>query len=302
MLAARSRTELLAFLALLVMTAAWGSTFFLIKDVVTRIPVADLLAIRFAIASAALALIAAPRLRLSRTVLMYGSLLGLLYGSAQILQTTGLAHTAASVSGFVTGLYVVVTPLLTALLLRRRIPRLTWLAAILATVGLGVLALHGFALGYGELLTLVAAVIYAGHIVALGRFSTPETTLSLSLVQLIVITLVSAIAAWWPTTGSGAGIQLPNSAGDWLIVLYLALIASATTMVLQTWAQAHIEPSRAAVIMAMEPVWAAAFAVALGGETITLRMIIGGLAILSAMYLVERPQGHRTQAPTREYV
>jgi len=302
MLAARSRTELLAFLALLLMTAAWGSTFFLIKDVVTRIPVADLLAIRFAIASVALALIAAPRLRLSRTVLMYGSLLGLLYGSAQILQTTGLAHTPASVSGFVTGLYVVVTPLLTALLLRRRIPRLTWLAASLATVGLGVLALHGFALGYGELLTLVAAVIYAGHIVALGRFSTPETTLSLSLVQLIVITLVSAIAAWWPTTGSGAGIQLPNSAGDWLIVLYLALIASAMTMVLQTWAQAHIEPSRAAVIMAMEPVWAAAFAVALGGETITLRMIIGGLAILSAMYLVERPQGHRTQAPHREYV
>jgi drug/metabolite transporter (DMT)-like permease len=302
MLAARSRTEPLAFLALLVMTAAWGSTFFLIKDVVTRIPVADLLAIRFAIASAALALIAGPRLRFSRTVLMYGFLLGLLYGSAQILQTAGLGHTAASVSGFVTGLYVVVTPLLTALLLRRRIPRLTWLAAILATVGLGVLALHGFALGYGELLTLVAAVIYAGHIVALGRFSTPETTLSLSLIQLIVITLVSAVAAWWPTTGSGAGIQLPNSAGDWLIVLYLALIASAMTMVLQTWAQAYIEPSRAAVIMAMEPVWAAAFAVALGGETITPRMIIGGLAIVSAMYLVERPRGHRTQAPSREYV
>ena len=302
MLAARSRTELLAFLALLLMTAAWGSTFFLIKDVVTRIPVADLLAIRFAIASAALALIAAPRLRFSRTVLMYGFLLGLLYGSAQILQTAGLGHTAASVSGFVTGLYVVVTPLLTALLLRRRIPRLTWLAAILATVGLGVLALHSFALGYGELLTLVAAVIYAGHIVALGRFSTPETTLSLSLIQLIVITLVSAVAAWWPTEGSGAGIQLPNSAGDWLIVLYLALIASAMTMVLQTWAQAYIEPSRAAVIMAMEPVWAAAFAVALGGETITPRMIIGGLAIVSAMYLVERPRRHRTQAPSREYV
>jgi drug/metabolite transporter (DMT)-like permease len=302
MLAARSRTELLAFLALLAMTAAWGSTFFLIKDVVTRIPVADLLVSRFAIATLALALIAAPRLDLSRPVLAYGALLGLLYGSAQILQTAGLAHTAASVSGFVTGLYVVVTPLLTALILRRRIPRLTWLAAVLATVGLGVLALHGFTLGYGELLTLVSAVIYAGHIVALGRFSTPETTLSLSLVQLIVITLVSASAALWPTAGTGGGIQLPNNAGDWLIVLHLALVASALTMVLQTWAQAHIEPSRAAVIMAMEPVWAAAFAVALGGETITLRMIIGGLAIVSAMYLIERPQGRRTQAPSKEYV
>jgi drug/metabolite transporter (DMT)-like permease len=300
MLAARSRTELLAFLALLAMTAAWGSTFFLIKDVVTRIPPADLLALRFAIASVALAIIAAPRLHLSRTVLTYGALLGLLYGSAQILQTAGLAHTAASVSGFVTGLYVVATPLLTALILKRRIPRLTWLAAGLATVGLGVLALHGFAIGYGELLTLIAAVIYAGHIVALGRFSTSETTLSLSLVQLIMITLVSAVAAFWPTGGSAPGIQLPSSVHDWLVVLYLALIASALTMVLQTWAQAHIEPSRAAVIMAMEPVWAAAFAVALGGERITLRMIIGGLAIVSAMYLVERPQKRRLRA--KEYV
>jgi drug/metabolite transporter (DMT)-like permease len=290
MLAGRSRTELLALLALLVMTAAWGSTFFLIKDVVTRIPVPDLLAIRFAIASVALAVIAAPRLHMSRTVIAYGMLLGLLYGSAQILQTAGLAHTAASVSGFVTGLYIVATPLLTALLLRRRVPLLTWLAAVLATLGLGVLALHGFALGYGELLTLIAAVIYAGHIVALGRFSTSETTLSLSLVQLIVITLVTVVAAWWPTAGSAGGIQLPSSGDDWLIVLYLALVASAMTMVLQTWAQAHIEPSRAAVIMAMEPVWAAVFAVALGGETVTLRMIIGGLAIVSAMYLVERPQ------------
>jgi drug/metabolite transporter (DMT)-like permease len=299
MLAARSRTEMLAFLALLVMTAAWGSTFFLIKDVVTRIPVPDLLAIRFAIASLALGLIAARRLHFSRPVMLYGVLLGLLYGSAQILQTAGLAHTAASVSGFVTGLYVVATPLLTALILRRRIPTLTWLAAVLATVGLGVLALHGFAIGYGELLTLIGAVIYAGHIVALGRFSTPETTLSLSLVQLVMITLVTTGAALWPTAGSAHGIQLPGSTHDWLVVLYLALVASALTMVLQTWAQAHIEPSRAAVIMAMEPVWAAAFAVALGGESITGRMIIGGLAIVSAMYLVERPQGRRTR--TKEY-
>jgi drug/metabolite transporter (DMT)-like permease len=295
MLAARSRTEMLAFLALLVMTAVWGSTFFLIKDVVTRIPVPDLLAIRFAIASIALGLIAARRLHLSRPVMLYGVLLGLLYGSAQILQTAGLAHTSASVSGFVTGLYVVATPLLTALILRRRIPPLTWLAAVLATVGLGVLALHGFAIGYGELLTLIGAVIYAGHIVALGRFSTPETTLSLSLVQLVMITLVTTAAALWPTAGSAPGIQLPGNTHDWLAVLYLALIASALTMVLQTWAQAHIEPSRAAVIMAMEPVWAAAFAVALGGESITARMIIGGLAIVSAMYLVERPQGRRTR-------
>jgi len=73
-----------------------------------------------------------------------------------------------------------------------------------------------------------------------------------------------------------------------LILGYLAVVAGAVTMVLQTWAQARVEPSRAAVIMAMEPVWAAAFAVALGGETISVRMVVGGLAIVAAMYLVQR--------------
>src|SRR4030095_4956670 len=197
MLAARSRTELLAFLALLAMTAAWGSTFFLIKDVVTRVPVPDLLAVRFAIASVALAVIAAPRLGMSRTVVAYGVLLGLLYGSAQILQTAGLAHTAASVSGFVTGLYVVATPLLTAVILRRKIANITWFAVFLALFGLSVLALRGFTLGYGELLTVIAALLYARHIVAMGRFSTPQTAISLSLVQLIVIALMCAVAALW---------------------------------------------------------------------------------------------------------
>ena len=88
-------------------------------------------------------------------------------------------------------------------------------------------------------------------------------------------------------------ISLPATWLDWLIVVYLAVVASAVTMVLQTWAQARVEPSRAAVVMAMEPVWAAAFAVALGGETMTVRMIIGGLAIVAAMYLVMRSPAER---------
>ena len=160
-----------------------------------------------------------------------------------------------------------------------------------------MLSLNGFAIGYGELLTLCSAVIYAGHIIALGRLSEPGTALSLSVVQMAVITVICGVAALWPADASGIGIQLPGSGHDWLIVIYLALIAGALTMVLQTWAQARVEASRAAVIMAMEPVWAAAFAVALGGESITVRMVIGGLAILAAMYLVELAP--RSAAATR---
>ena len=275
------RGELGPLVALLAMTAAWGSTFFMIKDVVTRIAVPDLLTVRFAIAAVALAIIAGPRLRMSMITLRRGLLLGLLYGIAQLLQTFGLAHTAASVSGFLTGLYVVLTPLLSALILRTRIAPAVWAAAGLATAGLAVLSLQGFSIGYGELLTVASAVVYALHIVALGRMSEPGTALQLSVVQMAAIAVVCGIGA------APGGIQLPASRLDWTIVIYLALIAGALTMLLQTWAQARVEASRAAVIMAMEPVWAAAFAVAFGGESITWRMLVGGGAILTAMYLVE---------------
>ena len=274
-------------LALLVMTAAWGSTFYLIKDIVTRIPVTDLLALRFAIGSLGLLAVAGRQLRMSRSTVRSGAALGLLYGSAQLLQTYGLAQTAASVSGFITGLYVVATPLLGAAILRTRIPRTVWLAVALATIGLGVLSLNGFSIGYGELLTCASALIYAGHILALSRLSEPGAAISLSLVQTAVVSILCGAVALWPAAGSQPGIQLPASTGDWLVVVYLGLVAGALTMVLQTWAQARIDPTRAAVIMAMEPVWAAAFAVALGGELITVRMVTGGLAILAAMYLVE---------------
>jgi len=275
------RGELGPLLALLAMTAAWGSTFFMIKDVVTRIPVPDMLTVRFAIAAVALAIVAGPRLKMSVITVRRGVLLGLLYGIAQLLQTVGLAHTAASVSGFLTGLYVVLTPILSALILKTKISPTVWAAAVLATAGLGVLSLQGFAIGYGELLTVASAVVYALHIVALGRMSAPGTALQLSVVQMAVIAVVCGIAA------APGGIQLPTSTVDWVIVVYLALIAGALTMLLQTWAQARVEASRAAVIMAMEPVWAAFFAVTFGGESVTWRMLVGGSAILTAMYLVE---------------
>jgi len=293
----QSRTELWAFLALLAMTAAWGSTFFLIHDVLTRIPVTDLLTVRFAVASVGLALIAGRQLRMSSRTVRDGVLLGILYGGAQILQTFGLAHTAASVSGFITGLYVVLTPLLAALILRTRVSPAVWLAVSLATVGLGVLSLSGFSVGYGELLTLASAIVYAGHILATGRLSTPGSAISLSLVQAVTITVVCGLAALWPSTGAGAGLRLPGTAYDWGVVLYLGLVAGALAMVLQTWAQARVEASRAAVVMAMEPVWAAVFAVALGGERLTVRMVVGGLAILSAMYVVELAPRRRTGLP-----
>jgi len=270
-----------ASVALLAVTAVWGSTFFLIREVVTRLPVADLLAVRFALASVALLAFTRGRLALTARTLRRGIGLGLLYGVAQILQTAGLAHTSASTSGFLTGLYVVATPILAAVILRTPIPPSTWIAVALAALGLGVLSVHGFSVGYGELLTLAAAIVYAGHIVALSRLSNGTEVKTLALVQMVVIAICCTLVAL------PGGITLPSTAHDWLVMLYLAVMAGALTMYLQTWAQARLDASPAAVIMALEPVWAAVFAVTLGGEGVSVRMIVGGLAILAAIYFVE---------------
>jgi drug/metabolite transporter (DMT)-like permease len=285
------RTGLLATLALLAMTACWGSTFFLIKDLLDRLPVLDFLAIRFAVASVALWLLAPRSLRrLSRDSLRHAIVLGLLYGVAQILQTAGLAHTPASVSGFVTGMYVVCTPVFAAILLRSRITAVTWGAVALAMVGLGILTLSGFSIGYGEALTFVAAMLYALHIVGLGAWSDARQAMGMTVVQLMVITVVCFLAT------APDGISMPRSTGDWLSVVYMAVFAGALALAGQTWAQAHLAPTRTAIIMSMEPVFAAFFAVLLGGEGLTVRMLLGGLLVLTAMLIVELVPRRRIEA------
>ncbi|MGD9959647.1 DMT family transporter [Nocardioides sp.] len=278
------RLALLATLALLSVTALWGSTFFLIHDLSDRVSAIDFLAIRFPIATVALFLIFPKAVsRLGPEARRHAVVLGVLYALGQILQTIGLAHTAASVSGFITGMYVVCTPLLAALILHTRIGGLTWLAVALAMAGIALLTLQpgGFAFGYGETLTFIAAVGYALHIVGLGAWSTPGEAMGMSIVQLATISVVCLAGA------APGGIAVPDQGGDWLAIVYMAVFAGAFAMAGQTWAQAHLSPTRCAIIMSMEPVFAATFAVLFGGESATARLLAGGALVLSAMLIVE---------------
>lgn len=291
MVPASRRTTLLATAALLAVTACWGSTFFLIHDLLTRIPTLDFLAVRFTIASLTLIALAPRALgRLTRESRRHAVVLGCLYGTAQILQTAGLAKTPASVSGFITGMYVVATPLFAALILRSRIGPLTWGAVGLAMVGLGILTLSGFSVGYGEALIFVAAMIYALHIVGLGAWSDARQTLGMAIVQLIVIAVI-CLACTAPN-----GLVLPSRTSDWVSVLYMSVFAAAAAMIGQTWAQAHLPPTRVAIIMSMEPVFAALFAVLFGGESATVRMLIGGLLVLAAMLMAELAPRRKVEA------
>ncbi len=272
----------LALIALLAVSAVWGSSFPLTKVLLEELSARQYLSLRFVIAAVVLSA-AFPRAvrRLPRIVVIRGLGLGVLYGLAQLVQTTGLEHTPATVSGFITGMYVVLTPICGALLVHSVIGRRAWIGAVVATVGLAVLALNGLSLGYGEWLTLISALLFALHIVGLSAWATPREALGIAVVQMVGIAAISVIAT------VPEGFKTPSSVSGWLMVLYLALISGALAMIVQSWSQSLLAASRAAIIMSTEPVWAAAFSITFLAEPLTWRVLVGGGLMLAAMLIVE---------------
>ncbi|MST63714.1 DMT family transporter [Schaalia hyovaginalis] len=277
-----SRPILLPALALTVTTAVWGSTFFMVKDIVVFTTPLDFLGVRFAIAALAIIVLRGRRLlTCSPTTWRRGLSAGAVYAAAQIAQTYGLKTADASVSGFITGMYVVLTPVILFLVFRVSTPARVWVATILATAGLAVLSLQGFALGTGEALSFLGAVLYAIHIIVLGRWAGQEKGLDLAAIQMIAIGAICGAAAL------PGGIGLPRGVIPWAEVLYMALISGLLALIVQTWAQARIPAARAAVIMTTEPVFAALFAILFGGESLSGRLLLGGGLVLAAMLLAE---------------
>lgn len=269
-------------LALLAVTAIWGSTFVVVKDAVDRMPVTDFLTWRFALAALAMLLLR-PRAvaTLGRSGRRVGVLLGAALGVGYLLQTLGLQTTPASVSGFITGMFVVFTPLGAAILLRQPPTRTAWAAVAVATVGLGLLSLRGFSVGTGELLTLGCAAAFALHIVGLGRWAPSYDAFGLAVVQLLGVTALCAVVA------VPGGLVAPPDYGVWGALALTALAATALAFVVQTWAQAHLPPTRAAVVMTMEPVFGLLFAVLVAGERLGPKTLTGAVLVLTAMVLTE---------------
>ena len=274
--------DVVATVALVGVTAVWGSTFIVVKDAVERMPVMDFLAWRFALAAVAMAVVR-PRAvaDLGRDGRRHGVVLGLALAAGYVAQTFGLQHTPATISGFITGLFVVFTPLCAGVLLRRRIDLMSWLGVAIATGGLALLSLHGLSVGRGEAITLLCALSFALHIVGLGEWSRPRDAYGLAVVQLATVAVLSAVVA------APASLAPPPDGKAWGAILLTALAATAIGFFVQTWAQAHLAPTRAAVVMTMEPVFAGFFGVAFGGDDLTGRVVAGAVLVLAAMFLVE---------------
>jgi len=272
-----------ALLVLLAVTAVWGVTFVQVKDAVAIYPLFAFLAVRFAIAGATLAVPGAARLRgLGRSGLGAGMLAGALLGAGYALQTAGLERTTVSSTGFITGMYVVLTPLLALAVFRKRVGRGAWLGVFLATTGLALLAgVHRGSL-LGDLLVLAGAAVYSLQIVLMERYAPRYDAIALTLVEMLTAfggLLVIALAL--------GDVSFPRGWTVWGALLVTGVFASALAFLAQIWAQRRTTATRTALAFSMEPVWAAFFGFTLAGDRLGTSAWLGCAVIMAGIVAAE---------------
>jgi drug/metabolite transporter (DMT)-like permease len=281
-MSARHQLQLkLAPWALLTVSAAWGLSFVVMKDAIQRQSVNNFLFTRFSLAVIVMILIRPQTIKLfNKDLLQRGGLAGIFLGLGYIAQTLGLERTGAAITGFITGLYVVLTPLIASLVLKEKITKFTWLCIAVATFGLGLLSIRGFSVGIGEMFVLASAILFAAHIIALSKWSSGRDVYAMTVIQLTMCAILAGLAS------AVEGYSLPPDRGVWSVVIFTAVFATAIAFIVQTWSQAHMSATKVAVILTMEVVFAALFAILLGGERLTLQTAIGGILVVVAMYLI----------------
>lgn len=266
----------------------------LVQDAVREMPVTSFLAFRF-LSGAALvaALFRRPLARLGRSGFGAGLRMGFWLTAGYVLQTYGLQRTSVSNTGFITGLFVVLTPLLGALLYGQRAGRLAWIAASVSTVGLFLLSgVGGWLYPEGDLLVLLCAGAFAMHILVTARSVRHHDAGALCAVQLGVCggaTLLAAIAA--------GDLRLPPSTLAWEAVAVTALLASALGFLVQSFAQRWTTPARTALLLASEPGFAGLFAYLIKGERLSALGWMGAGLIMGSIVAVEAAGSRPPRAP-----
>jgi len=272
--------RLIYTLLLVAVTAVWGWTFVVVQDAISVYGVIPFLAVRFVLAGAALAPIYAAKL--TRRSLVVGGGIGVVLAAGYLFQTTGLLFTTPTNSGLITGLFVVFAPLADRLLFGANVSRQVVLAVALSMVGMVLLAGGGpQGANWGDLLTLLCAAALGLHIALLSRYAASYHAGALTLAQILSIALLFLIA--WPFF---ATVSLPPSE-VWVALLVTGLLASAGAFLVQTTVQQHIPAARTAIILTMEPVFAALFGYWLAGDRLVAVQILGALMILSALVIGE---------------
>jgi drug/metabolite transporter (DMT)-like permease len=272
-----------ALVVLIAVTAVWGVTFVQVKDAVAIYPLFAFLALRFAIASGVLLVPGAARIRtLGRGGFGAAVLAGALLGAGYVLQTAGLERTSVSSTGFITGMYVVLTPLLAFSVFRIRIAPRAWGGVLLATAGLALLAGVHAGSGDGDLLVLAGAAVYSLQIVLMERFAPIYDAFAFTLVE-----MAAAFVGLLAIAGARGELGVPHGWTVWGALLVTGIFASALGFLAQTWAQRRTSATRTALAFSLEPVWTAFFGFTLAGDRLGAIRWLGCGVIMAGIVLAE---------------
>jgi drug/metabolite transporter (DMT)-like permease len=269
--------------ALILVTAVWGITFVQVKDAVELYPLLAFLAIRYVIATAALAPIALRRLGgFGRDGLVAGAVLGALIALGIGLQTAGLERTTVTSTGFITGLYVLFTPLLGLALFRTPIPRSLWAGVALALLGLALLSGVPQGSGQGDLLVLISAFVQAFHIVMVERYANRFDVFALTFMQ-----VAAAAVAFGAVSLTFEELTVPRGWTVWSALIVTGLFAVAFAYVVQVWAQRRVSATRIAIVFSLETVFAGLFGYLLAGDRLGALGFAGCAAIFAGIVVAE---------------
>lgn len=273
------------YVVLILTTIVWGTTFTVTKSSMTTVPPLYFLAWRFSFASLALLLLNIRRLgSITRSEWKGGLTLGLTMTAGFVAQTVGLVYSTASKGGFITGLAVVLVPLLGALLFRRRLSPRILCAVLVAATGLALLSLDfdaGLRLNRGDIWLFACALSFALNILFLGIYAPRCRVTVLSFTQVTFV----GINCWLATLILEQPV--PISGSLWAGIIYLGLFATVFTTIGQAWGQRIINPERAALVFTLEPVFAALFAMVLLGERLSSQGLVGSGLILAGIVIAE---------------
>ncbi len=271
-------------LALLTAAVIWGSSFIVMKDALSNVRTFQLLAIRFTLAGLLLALIFRKRLMQSaRSILAHGAVCGVLLLAGYATQTFGLMTVSPGTNAFLTSVYCVMVPFMAWAVYRKVPTAYNWAAAVMCVTGIGMISLSGdLAIGQGEWLTLLSGVFYALHIMALSHFGRKDDPVSLTIVQFGA----SAVLAWGCMLLTERGASFPAPA-VWPQLLYLTIMATAATLVLQSVGQSLTPPSQSAILLSLESVFGVLFSLLMGKENLSLQLVCGFVLIFISVIVSE---------------
>lgn len=274
-----------AALALLAVAIAWGAAFVLMKEAIVGQPFYDFLATRFTLAVLVMIAIRPSVLKsFDGPMLKHGSLLGTLLAFGYITQTIGLELTTAAITGFITGLYVVLTPILGWMMFGNKINKQLVIGVVLAVAALALLTINGFSVDVNQLWIVLCALLFAGHIVGLSVWSPGKDVYALTVLQLAMVAVYS-----WAGAMLDGQYDAPVNGDGWFAVIFTAVFSTAVAFLVQTWAQSIMDPSRVAIFLTTEVLWTAVIAVIVGQEVLGLKTVLGGVIMVFAMLVVEWP-------------